>query len=483
MQVTIGVTVVTLLEDTLEIEDRFDERSVCSFTVHDNTNHYQRGQAVEVQDDASNVIFAGFIETPVEQVVTPSGDTLHTIDCCDNHYLADKRIAAKAYTSQTCGAIVSDLITTYLAAEGVTAGTIQAGITLNAAVFNYVPISRAMDELAERAGYWWRINHDKSLDFCAPTAVDAPWDIAASGGIYADMLEGTVSVERANPLYRNRQYVRGGRDITDPQTEIQYGDGAKQAFTLAYQLAKVPTVEISSGGSTSWSSQTEGIKQVETARQWFWRKGDPVIAQASTDTPLGATDRIRVTYQGQYDFVARSHDQSAIDDRLAVEGSGTGIVEDVVDDRTIESREEAFQLAAQKLARYAQVNRVLKYTTRRTGLEPGQVQTVTIAEHGLSAVEMLIESVHTRRVGGELEFGITALGSYPIGSWARFFSRLADRGESFVDRENIYADQILVTSDTFPESWVWAESVIATVHACSVPAADLYPADAGLYPC
>ena len=44
----------------------------------------------------------------------------------------------------------------------------------------------------------------------------APWTATAN-----DMIDSSVSVEHGNSLYRNTQYVRGGKDITDPLTEKQ----------------------------------------------------------------------------------------------------------------------------------------------------------------------------------------------------------------------------------------------------------------------
>src|SRR5690348_1521442 len=86
-------------------------------------------------------VFSGVIDKPVSKYLSLAGNgKLHNINCTDWIYLADKKIVAKAYnviyeypgTSLqpgantfpgrpfTAGSVVKDLLSTYLADDGVT---------------------------------------------------------------------------------------------------------------------------------------------------------------------------------------------------------------------------------------------------------------------------------------------------------------------------------------------------------------------------
>ncbi len=403
-----------------------------------------------------------------------------------NSLIDDLRISSRARTdAETAAACQSgvplpfDDATTYLLRfDGSLAAEtpIQAGPTVKEAVVNYRPVSEALDALAEKAGFVWWIDAYKVLHFAERATYAAPW--TATG---ADMRQDSVTVEHANPQYRNRQYIKGGRDITDPQVEIKPGDGNSRSFTVGFPIAKVPTVEVSRNGG-AWTAQTVGIKGVDTGKQWYWSKGDPVLVQDDAEPVLGTADKVRITYQGEYDIVVLSEDYSAISDRQQVEGGGTGYVEDVADEPDTTTRDAAFQSANAKLKQYAQIGRRLKFRTRRSGLRPGQLLTVYLPEHKLDNVEMLIESVTVADEQGVIWYDVTAVEGPEQGSWSRMFKALATRGQAFVNQVNIGEGQTLVILQTFAESWPWAENVVCNVFACPVPSTTLYPS-ATLMPC
>lgn len=97
-----GVSVATkCLKDSLTIDDRIEARSVAYFTLVDETasDTYNKGQAVAIYDDETELCFGGFIDTSAEEYISSKTGKFYKIQCVDNHYLADKRIAAEAYES------------------------------------------------------------------------------------------------------------------------------------------------------------------------------------------------------------------------------------------------------------------------------------------------------------------------------------------------------------------------------------------------
>lgn len=469
MELYIDSVAEQYLHDSLSIDDVIDERTTCQFQVIDTAGAktFAKGQPYEIYDGAT-LIAAGVIDSAKYRVL-PGGQRLHRVTGADWHYLADKRVCAEAYASTAAGAIVKDLVDNYLAAEGVTytLTSVQDGPTILEAVFNYVPVSQAIESLTDKAGYVWYIDVDKILYFMARSTNAAPWAAAKT-----DMLDGSVSLESTNSKYRNRQYVRGGKDITDAQTEIAVGDGESRAFVVGYPIAKVPTVEISLNGG-AYAAGTVGIRGLDTGKDWYWSKGSNTISQDDSGTVLTAVDKIKVVYQGEFDIVILSQSCAAIAEQLAIEGAGTGYNDDVIDDQSISSREAGFQVAAQALNRYGAVSRRLKFRTRRSGLKPGQLLTVTMTEYGLTAAEMLIEAVTISTDSTYVWYDVTAVEGPEMGSWAQLFKTMATRGEAFVVRENIKEEQILITLETFAKTWIEAEE--PNIFRVVRPAADLFP--------
>ncbi|MCI3922485.1 hypothetical protein MO973_19830 [Paenibacillus sp. TRM 82003] len=466
---------VVISKGSLSIDDVIEERSVASFTVIDDTGtrHYKKGEPVEIFEDGE-LIFAGVIDTPKERKASLSGDMYHDITCADWHYLADKRIIGHPYAMELAGTIVTHIVNNFLAAEGVSIGNVQSGPIINEAKFNYIPVSDALNSIAEKTGYWWMIDQYKQLHFVARSTNEAPFPVSNS-----DMEKESIEVQHGNPQYRNRQYIKGGRDVTDPQTENKVGDGESKSFVVGFPIAKVPTIEISRNGG-AWSPQTVGIKGLDEDKQWYWSKGDNTVVQADTETVLSKDiDRMRITYQGEFDIVVITENPEEVERLKAVEGGGSGWVEDVADEPQTTTREAAFQSANSKLKKYGVHGRTLRFRTWKGGLEVGQLLTVNLPEHDLNIAEMLIDSVTITKEDNQLWYSVSAVEGPVTGSWAKMFYTMATRGQAFVIRENISESQVLIVLAQFNKVWQESESpnIFKEIYASDTlyPSTTLFP--------
>ena len=480
--VSVSGLIVNVKKDSIDVDSRIEERSTAKFIIEDRlgTKTYQNGQPVEIRDDDGNTIFKGIIDSCVQDSISPVGVGLwHVVKCADWHYLADKRIAAESYEDKTAGFIVDDLITNYLAAEGVSTGEVQGGATLGAVIINYIRVSDALDKLAEVSGFIWYINADKELYFVERSTTTAPWNVDTSD---ADnkVIKGSTNLSSANPKYRNSQFVLGGQAQTSSQVETQKGDGEKTAFATGFPIAKEPTIEVDTGGG--FVTKTVGIKGVETGKDWYWSKGEAIVTQDTGGTPLSSTDEIKVTYIGLYEVIVQAQDEDAIADRLAIEGAGTGIVEAVADEPTIDDQDTAIDSALAKIAKFSPDAQVYKFQTERLGLAPGQLTQVTDSKYSLSSVEMLIESVRYRRKKAGYRCTVQAIVGPEQGSWSKFFKSLADIGQLFAKDIDIGTGTLIIFKQLTAD-WEWeAEITTIDVFGCDVPANDLYPENTR-YPC
>jgi len=334
----------------------------------------------------------------------------------DNHYLADKRLVVKAYTTPTdADVIVTALHTDYLNAEGVTIGSIQAGPELTEIVFNYVTVAQALDGLAGLTGFIWFIDEQKRLFFVDRATYPAPWPWSLT----TPKPRGSIpKLSEGNPKYRNRQYIRGGTGIVD-RVEVQNGDGVKKAFAMGFPLATAPTIAVAGLGA-----QTVGIKVIDTGKDWYWSQGDPIVE--ATVAPGNGT-AVTVTYEGQYPLISMARNEGERLARQAIEG-GTGIIEELTDEAYHDSIDSSLESASAKLLAYARDAQKFTYETTDRGIRPGQIQPVNNPLLGLNNVDMLIESVVMTSRGENLEvYNITAIVG-PIGeSWTKFFSTILRR--------------------------------------------------------
>ena len=450
------------IKGSIVIDDQIEERSIATFSIPDRYYAYSfhRGEPIVITD-RDGPVFAGVINVPDKTMVSPDGLLIHSIQCIDWTYLADKRLAACSYEDKTCGYMVEDLITTYLAAEGVTVGEVQAGAIILNTVISYVHVSAALDALKQQAGFTWWIDIDKKLYFIDRSTYTSPWVITTT-----DIIKGSAKWSGGNPAYRNTQYIRGGKGITTLQTETRTGDGQNRSLAMGFPLAKAPTITVDA------VAQTVGIKGLDTAKDFYWSKGDSVLyAEIAPGDGLSVV----VAYYGQYDIIAKSEDASQIAAQLLLEGAGSGIVEDVLDDNTISSIDSAFELAASTLADYCRDAEQFVFATTREGLAVGQLATITYPQLGLNASEMLISAIKTVLLVDTVTYYVTAIKGPLLGSWTQLFKRIAET--KVYNQLNVGGDSTLALVSTQNEDWTWGESVVETVNDCDFPTTDLYPAE------
>ncbi len=447
---------------TRTFDGRIDELAI--FT----TSFSQAEFVALVVEAQANFLFKGVVATSREKRMAPAGGLHHSIKCVDWHYLLDKRLVAEAYTAKTAAFIVNDLITNYFAAEGVSAGTIQTGPTIAEALFNYAPGSAVMDVLAERSGFTWYVDDSKSLHFKLRTTTAAPFAVTT-----ADFLKGSSSITHGNSKYRNRQYIKGGRGLTSSQTEtFTTQDATIKSFQLGYPLASVPTVTEDAGG------KTVGIKGIDTAVDYYWAEGDEVVVAAVAP---GAGVVVEIVYVGQFDVIAFAEDPLEIATRLAIEGAGTGFVERLDDDPSLTDDQDALDEAEAKLERYGVAGKQLRFSIRTSGLEVGQLLTVTEVLYGLLAATMLVAAIEIAESDQGIIYKILAVEGPVIGSWEQFFYKMAS-GKEDVRLLAGLSTQILLVLSIFTATTELSELVVQNVFACPVPSSSLNP-DPTLFPC
>lgn len=327
--------------------------------------------------------------------------------------------------------------------------TIDAGPQVRRWVATYDQCAEVIDELADQANYVWYIDPDRVLHFHARDKFDAPWTVTGS-----DVQFQGASLRRGNDAYRNQQWVVGGKDTTEPITEEFAGDGERRTFNVGFPIRRAPTVELNG------SPQTVGVRGIDedSSADWLFAHQSTELTQNRDNDKLTSTDLLEVTYKGVFEFVSRQDDEDALQDRRETEGGSTsGLVEKVVADGTIESRDEAFDLGARKLTKYGRPSTTLTVSTLRDGLRAGHLADVDLPALGVAG-DMLVTRVEAREVApGVLRWTATLVDGPHEASWRRLFRQLA-RPQTDQVLDNISEDETVTVLLQFSKDWSFAEN-------------------------
>jgi len=423
-----------LLADTLTIEDQVDARSTASFqTLHlSGENLFTLGMAITIKSDGVTV-FAGVIDQ-LDEREDELGRLWCNIRLSDYTALLDRHLVAGAYEDTAAGTILTDILTdstvSTLNEEGLTSTNVATGPIIAKIVFNYVTAAQAFQELASYAGYYWTVTPDKDVTFQPRTASTAPFTITDAGLNYR-----RLRVARDKSEYRNRQYVRAGQDLTSSRTESFDGDGETQSFTLAYPAGTAPTVTVNGTGKTI------GILGLDTGKDWYWNKNSRTITQDDAGTRLIAGDTLAVTYQGLFPILVITEDVPDQEARAVAEGT-SGVYASVVQDATLDDRDNAKTKAEALLARYGRFEAGIEFETDETvnpdalDLRAGDLMSVTKAAHGLDDSCLVERVTWTRANPGRWVLRVRALTGSQTTSWLRYWQDLRGQQQGLAIREN-----------------------------------------------
>lgn len=374
-------------------------------------------------------VFGGHVMAATTRVIKDSASRRHDVYARGYDYLAEKRLIRGVYEGTTVAAVVNDILEVYLTPEFVRAGLPPSG-------FGYSPpstaitriefpvgttVAGALDQIAELAGgYFWYIrpyvdtagNLTRCLFFTAPGGIVSSVTLSAATVDY-----NAAEVERASPEYRNRQHLAGGAS-TGSRVETFAGDGERRSFGVGFPLLRAPTVETNTGAG--YVARTVGIKGVDVGKAWYWNEGSEFVTQDDAGTVLGATHKIRLTYEGRTELALIVSDDAEIAANAVREGS-SGLVERADRMEWIAGVTEGGEIGAAKLDYWARPTRRLRCVYRSNVTDAyavGYAYNASLASLGLPA-SMVVESNEIRVLPRtqDLEHRIVVVDGAALSSW------------------------------------------------------------------
>ena len=452
-------------KNSLSYNDRVNERTTCSFTLIE-PNFIDIGMEVRILEDGIEV-FAGSVEN-----YTQYGDKVKyvSVSCVGFSQLIDKRVVFDTFTNQTAGFITRSLLTQFFSQEGITEGDIQDGALINKSVFNYDNGNVAMNYIQETTGMNWTIDGDKKLNLFERSTYIAPFGITDASTNYSGL-----KLKKNRDKYRNRQYVRAGKDVTKEivkEKPTPKPDGVSRTFIVRLPIAQKPRLFID---DMEVLQSDIGINGLDDSKKYYFSFNSNVITQEQSEVALDA-QKIEITYRGLYPILVVADNPGEIKNRKNLEG-GSGIYEDVSQEENIDERESAFQYAYGKLDKFGLIPSVVEFNTYDKGLKAGQLLPVQSDKLGVDG-NFLIESVTGRDDNGLTVFSVKCLDGATLGGWEKFFKSLVGASKKLVIRDN----EVLLLLNSAFEKVGWVEQTSSAVYACSLPHVSLYPSE-DLYPC
>jgi hypothetical protein len=460
VKIIVNGTERTMKENTLNIKHKVNERSIASFVLvsdtMDNVRITKRQQVRISEDNGSATIFAGFVDTVVEKNVGTGNKRYHQITCVDNHYLVDKRIFAGAYENTTIKDIVIDVVTQKLLEEGITYTDESIdggwGVVVKVQTFNYKRCDQVFDKLAERSGCDWWIDKDKVLYFKKLGSQ------AVGKSVTEDIIqEGSLKTKNNAHLYRNRQFIKGGRSLTDERTENFKGDGEKQTFTVGFPIAKKPTISLNSVEIDGALIGIKGLDDDDGSKDWFWTSNSNELTQAMNGTKLTASDTIAVTYKGYFSTIIISQDTKEITVLKGEEGS-SGIVEYVDNEPNLDDKSEIFEVANSKLNKYKATSNKITFNTTDSGFTVGEIVNVNIPSEGIvNDNDYLVESITVKENYPVTWYNISLVKGFIHKSWAKAFTSFNnDQVDELIDMDAV---EMVILPAFYEKTWVQSDQL------------------------
>lgn len=392
---------------------------------------------VQFSTEPSMVLFHGTIDDLEFERIRKTGQRRFHCKLVDWNQLADRQVISKEYLNQSAGAIVRDVITNYLAADGIVPSSfVDDGPVITKFVANYLTARQLYDDLAELIGYGWTVDYDKRMHWFPMETNVAPFALDGT----TLLLAGLKNNSRRDQ-YRNYQYVRAGKDLTDPQTESFKGDGDKRTWNVGYPVAQAPSLITVNAGA----AKTVGIRGLDSGLQYYWSKGSTEITQDTGEPLLSATDVLSVTYVGLYDVIVAARKDTLIAERQSVEG-GSGVYANLENFTNLDGQDLALDKARGLLNKFGRIPQVLHFRTDVPGLQAGMLATADLPEMNLSGT-WLIESVKIKNLGTSLRYECEAVDGEHLGGWVEFWKKFYESDRQFVARENEVINSLVPVDD------------------------------------
>lgn len=398
---------------------------------------------------SSTKVFGGVI-TALNEKAEAYKLLSYTVSCADYTRILDRRLVPDTYENMTVDAIIADLKTNYMPAD-FTIANVNCPIVIKYIAFNYIPVSKCLEQLAGYTGYDFYIDYDKDVHFFDAQNTTAPVDIQDDNGTY---IYDSLVIRKDNSQVRNSIIVRGGEYLGSTFTTEILTNGTDTIFPLAYKYNDFKA-------TLTGQSLNLGVDYIDNpdTHDALYNFQEKIIRFRDSRTP-SAGSTLRVSGQPYLPVIVKVKSPIDIGTMSSMEG-GDGVYEYLIVDKSIDSKEGARQRAYAEIKTYA------------TTLSEGEFITLT---DGLRAGMKIRINSTTRNIDEYFVINKVTLGQFGHDSFVYKISLVTTKTFDLIDllaqlllaetkKIEINSDEIVDLVETLDETATITEAVvISKVH-------------------
>lgn len=363
-----------IIWDSLVVENVITNKvDTCRFKIRNRDDKIYKpslGQGVIITDNGT-VIFGGVIIKRTERADNYK-IIIYEIECVDYTRLMDKKLVPDSFENQTVAQIIENIKDNYLPA-GFTTSNVNCDVVIKYIGFNYLPVSKCFEELANLTNFDWYVDENKDIHFFSKEANTAPFSLNDDDGSY-DF--NSLVIRRDNSQIKNSIIVRGGEYLGTQFTSEMEADGVSCIFNLPYKYRDFEA-------TLSSTKLNIGIDYINDAENYdaLYNFQEKLLRFKELDKPSSGAV-IKFAGKPYLPVIIKLKSQVDIDSMTSAEGID-GEYQYVIIDKSIDSREGARQKARSEIALYATTLSEAGFTTEKAGLRPGQRIHIVSSARGL----------------------------------------------------------------------------------------------------
>jgi hypothetical protein len=342
----------------------------------------------------------------------------------------DKHLLVASYTQKNVNYIINDIKTRFL-----NAGYDITNVNCTTVVdvqFNYVLVSKVLQQLADMTGYDWYVDELKKIYFFLKQSLTAPFGLTDTNGNY---YYNSLILNNDIKSMRNSITVRGGTYLGNLMSEKINADGIQTTFLQAYAYStvfvKVATV-----------TQTIGIDGIDDPTLFnclYNFTNQSVIFPLATTPTVGQS--VEVGGYPNIPVIVKLKDSVSV--------NTYGEFEFLIVDNTLTSKASAIARAQAEINQYGATLNQGSFDTKSTGLDVGQAITIQSTIRGVNDTYIINKIVSKLTNGQEFKHSIVLITSKQYGVIEFFEQLFMGLQKQVTINPNEVLDFITELDDTF----------------------------------
>jgi hypothetical protein len=362
---------------------------------------------------------------------------VYTIKAVDYGRFLSRLLVTNSYEDMSIRAIAEDLISVYTTG-GFTVNAQNAEFTADYVAFNYENVGDCIRQLCELAALDYYVDENKVVHIFDKEVNAAPFGITESNGQY---IPTSLILRDDNSQIRNQVYVRGGEYLGAQFTSDIEANGQDFIYPLGYRYDDFEA-------TLTGNPLSIGIDYIDEADDYdaLYNFQEKIIRFKDEDKPSNGAV-LKVAGKPYLPVIVKVADREAQSQVAEVEG-GDGVYEDVIIDKSIDTKQAGRDRASAQIERYKETITEGEFITYTSGLKAGQVINLNLTTLGVNANYIINRVSYRMRSPTTMEYHVSLITTKSFGILEWMQKQLRDEKKKIVINENEVLDVIELAGAT-----------------------------------